>query len=253
VGRHRSSEQRSKWVAGRPGVDGRLQLFCFPYAGAGTASFASWQRALPEIVVRPIRLPGRESRLAEPAFTSLHPLVERAAEALAPELEPPFAFFGHSMGAIVSFELARRLRRLGRPGPRLVVVSAERAPHVPLTRPPIYHLPEDEFLAAIERFGGTPPAVLAEPELLALIVDTLRADLSITDTYEFTPEPALECPIAIFGGRDDTLVPEAALAGWREHTTRPEGPRLVEGGHFFVHEHRDEFLAELAEVVRRHA
>jgi medium-chain acyl-[acyl-carrier-protein] hydrolase len=154
------------WVAGRPGADGRLQLFCFPYAGAGIAPFAS---------------------------------------------------------------------------------------HLPLQRPPIYDLPEDEFLAAIERFGGTSPAVLGDPELLGLVVSTLRADLSVTDTYEFTPEPALECPIAMFGGRDDALVPEEALAAWREHTTRPERLLLLDGGHFFVHEQRDRFLAELADVVRRYA
>ena len=244
---------RSEWAAGRPGGDGRIQLFCFPYAGAGTAPFAPWQRALPEVAVRPVRLPGREGRLAEPAFTSVHPLVERAAEGLAPELEPPFAFFGHSMGALVAFELARRLRRLGRPGPRLVVVSAQPAPHFPPPRPPIYDLPEDEFLAAVERFGGTPRAVLDDPELLSLLVSTLRADLSITDTYEFTPEPPLECPIAMFGGRDDPLVDVEEMAAWREHTTRPDGLRLLDGGHFFVHEQRERFLAELADVVRGHA
>ena len=243
----------NEWVAGAPGADGRLQLFCFPYAGAGTALFASWQRALPEVAVRPIRLPGREARLSEPAFTSVHPLVESLAEALEPELARPFALFGHSLGAIVSFELARRLRRLGRPRPRLVVVSAQSAPHVPSPRPPIYDLPEDEFLAAIANFGGTPPAVLADRELLALVVSTLRADLTVTDTYRFTPEPALESPIAMFGGRDDPLVPEEELVAWREHSTRPDGVHLFDGGHFYVHERRDRFLAELAEVVRAHA
>jgi medium-chain acyl-[acyl-carrier-protein] hydrolase len=157
------------------------------------------------------------------------------------------------MGAVIAFELARRLRRLGRPGPQVVVVSAHPAPHLPPLRPPIYDLPEDELLAVIEGFGGTPPAVLADRELLGLLISTLRADLSVTDTYELTPESPLECPIAVFGGRDDPLVPQETLAAWREHTTRPDVLRLFDGGHFYLHEQRDRVLAELADVVRRHA
>ena len=241
------------WVRSRPDEDGRIQLFCFPYAGAGAAPFAPWQRALPDVAVRPVRLPGREARLSEPAFASVFPLVESAAEALAPELEQPYALFGHSMGALISFELARHVRRLGLPAPRVVVVSAQPAPHLPLLRPPLYDLPEDEFLVEVERFGGTQPAVLADRELLALLVSTLRADFSVTDTYELPPEPALESPIAMFGGRDDPFAPVETMAAWREHTTRPDGLRLLDGGHFVVHEQRERFLAQLGDVVRRHA
>src|SRR5271170_5577451 len=139
----------------------QLRLFCFPYAGAGALIFHKWSDALPrEVEVCPIQLPGRGARLTEPPFTKLSCLIEALVRALDPLLDMPFAFFGHSLGALVGFELARELRRLARPQPVRLVVSAARAPRIPRRDRPIHALPEADLRVELSRLNGVPGKVL---------------------------------------------------------------------------------------------
>ena len=179
--------------------------------------FRTWPDGLPaDVEVCPVQLPGRGARLMEPPFTQLSPLIEALAQALFPLLDKPFAFFGHSLGALVSFELARYLRRQHGLHPVRLFVSAGRAPQIPHRDLPMHTLPEEEFLAKLRRLNGTPREVLAHAELMEIILPLLRADFAVYETYVYAIEPPLNCPISTFGGLQDQRVSRGDLEAWRE-------------------------------------
>jgi medium-chain acyl-[acyl-carrier-protein] hydrolase len=198
-----------------------------------------------------IQLPGRESRLREPPFQDLGPLTDALLEVLEPYADTPFAIFGHSMGAVVGFELARACKKeLGRE-PRQLFVSAQRAPQLP-PEPNVHALPEQEFIREVRfRYGGIPDAVLREPELLALMLPLLRADLAVCESSAFSVEPRLECPITAYGGVRDKWVAPDHLPGWGDHTSADFEIELFEGDHFFIDTHRKELLKSVCTKLRR--
>ncbi|WP_063803475.1 thioesterase II family protein [Streptomyces silvensis] len=219
----------------------RIRLVCFPHAGAGASVYRPWITALaPEVEVLPLVLPGRDSRWREPAHTGMSGLARAAAEGLAAffgaeERQVPYAFFGHSLGAVVAYETARALGRPG-PGPQLLVVSASAPPaRAAASSRGCHTLPDEEFLAEVDRLGGLSPGVLGEAELLRLLLPVLRADFTLAETYAPAPGPPLSCPVAVYAGRDDTGVREAHLAQWQEVTeVRPVVRRTFPGGHFYL-------------------
>jgi medium-chain acyl-[acyl-carrier-protein] hydrolase len=215
----------------------RLRLFCFPYAGGGAAVYRGWaEQVQPEVEVCSVRLPGREARLAEPPFTRAADLAQALAGALEPLLDVPFAFFGHSMGALAAFELARELRRRGGPLPARLLVSGARAPGRPDREPPVRELPDTEFVAEVRRrYDGIPGAVLDNPELVQLLLPCLRADFTLVETYRPVDEPPLACPISCYGGLDDHHVSREDLEAWRGQTSSAFTLRMFPGDHFFLH------------------
>lgn len=236
------------WIAfHRPNSQAHLRLFCFPYSGAGASIFYKWPDGLPKTVeVCSVQLPGRETRLSEPLFTRLTPLVEATAKALRPHLDKPFAFFGHSLGALVSYELARYLRRHDGLMPLHLFVSGHSAPHLPKVDPPIHDLPEPEFVAELRRFNGTPDEVLEHVELRELILPILRADFEMYETYAHETDHPLECPISAFGGLQDEEVSRERLEPWREHTNGAFSLRMFPGDHFFLNTSQSLLLQALA-------
>lgn len=240
-----------RWFAGRPpNPQARFRLFCFPYAGLGCSAFRGWAGGLgPTVDICPVQLPGRETRHADPPFTRIEPLVDAVADALRPYLDLPFALFGHSMGAVVSYELARRLDV----EPHRLFVSARRAPHLPERMPAIAHLPGPEFVAAVQhRYAGIPQAVLESPDLLELLLFRLRADFEVLERYEYRRGAPLACAISVFGGLQDTTVSEADLAGWNEHSRSQVRTRMLSGPHLFLHEQRQAILAAIADDLGSH-
>lgn len=228
----------------------RLRLFCLPYAGGGASAFRLWGERLPwEVEVCPVYLPGREHRLREPAFTRLTLLVEALAEELWPALDVPFALFGHSMGALISFELTRYLRRNALPMPVQLFVSAHRGPQLPMRRAPAHNLPDDELIDLLRRFGGTPQAVLQHAELMQVMLPILRADFELCETYSYQPEAPLECAISVFGGEQDTQVNVQELQAWRQQTRKSLTVRMFPGDHFFLHGQQDLLLQTLAQQL----
>ena len=224
------------WISfRRPGPEARLRLFCFPYAGASALIFRAWPDGLPaDVEVCPVQLPGRGVRLMERPFAQLSPLVEALAQALAPLLDKPFAFFGHSLGALISFELARGFRRQYGVHPVRLFVSAGRAPHIPHRGPPIHTLAEKEFLAELRRLNGTPSELLDHEELMEIMLPLLRADFALYENYVYSTEPPLNCPISAFGGIQDHRVNESDLEAWRAQTTASFSLRMFPGDHFFL-------------------
>lgn len=234
------------WVVRhRPDPKADLRLFCFSYAGGGASMFRSWSDGLPpEAEVCAVALPGRESRIGELPYRRLTPLVEALADAVEPYLDRPFAFFGHSMGALVAFELARHLRRTSKPQPVRLTLAAFRAPQLPNPNISIHHLP-DEVFKVVLRSEGVPETILQSDELMQAVLPTLRADLELCDTYEYSAEPPLGCPLSIFGGLGDVRISASDLAGWRTQATTVSGPTMFPGSHFFVHSAHDLVLAEV--------
>jgi medium-chain acyl-[acyl-carrier-protein] hydrolase len=221
----------------------RVTLFCLPFAGGGASVFREWPAGLPAgIEVCPVHLPGRESRFGEPAIGDIDALVDPLLEGLLPHLGGPFALFGHSMGGLIAFELADRLRRRG-VTPAWFFASGVRAPHLP-PRPELRHaLPDDQFLAAVRQLNGAPPVLLENPEIMSLMLPTLRLDFQLAETYRYRPRPPLDCPVAAFGGRDDRDVPRADLEPWRQQTTGHFEMHVLPGDHFFITPSRDEVLS----------
>jgi medium-chain acyl-[acyl-carrier-protein] hydrolase len=240
-----------RWVPSpRPRPRAPLRLFCLPHAGGGASLFRHWAHALPEwIELRPIQLPGREDRLSEPPFTDLRAAVHALAEALAPHLDRPFALFGHSMGALLAFELARRLRRHAGSGPTHLLVAAHGAPQVPDPRPPIHHLPEPDFLERLRALQGTPEEVLQDDELRALFLPILRADFALCESYAYTSREPLDCPITALGGLQDREVTRKALSAWAAHTIAGFRLRMLPGDHFFLQSARSELLRAIEEAL----
>lgn len=234
----------------KPNPQAKLRLFCFPYAGGGAAIFREWYKELTsEIEVCAVQLPGRENRLSEPAFNRLQALIVEISQAILPHLNQPFAFFGHSMGALICFELARYLRRIYNLNPVNLFLSAASAPHIPDTKTPIHNLPPSEFLAELSRFNGTPKAVLENQELIDLISPTLRADFAVLETYVYTKYAPLSSAITALGGLADPEVSQTEIAAWEEHTTGKFSLEMFPGNHFYIHDNRLDLLNLLSKYI----
>ena len=210
-----------------------LRLFCFPYAGGSASVYRNWTDLPPEIEVCPVQLPGRDERFREPAFTRGDALCDALVVALADHLDRPFAIFGHSMGAIIAYELTRRLQARGL-SPRHLFVSGQRAPHIPLRRPQSYDLPDPAFRNRLRELNGTPEEVLQDAELMGLLLPRLRCDFELSETYAGTGGAPLSCPITAFGGAQDHEVSRTDIAAWRDLTTSAFDSGIFPGGHFYL-------------------
>ena len=234
---------RSCWAqVSRPRPAARLRLICLPAAGGGASRYRDWPAHLPDDVeVVSIQLPGRENRFDEPPIESMELLVGQLLEGLAGYLVSPFALFGHSMGALIAFELTRRMR-FRNLHPVHLFASGCRAPHLPRRSPDRHTLPDREFIAAVGELGGIPPELLAESQFLEAMLPMLRSDCTLVETYVFRPRVPLTCPVTAFGGLKDQEVFPQDVRAWSDHTTGPCRVHLLPGDHFFVNSARSDVL-----------
>jgi medium-chain acyl-[acyl-carrier-protein] hydrolase len=197
----------------------------------------------------PVNFPGREGRFREEPYTRMEPLLAELTTVLD-LTSGPFAFFGHSLGALVAFALARELRRLGKRAPSLLVVSGYPAPQLHRDRPHVAHLPHDEFVATLREHFDVTDELLDNPALAEMALPVLRADLAIVETFTYRDEPPLDLPLAAFGGIGDPEASEEQIRGWQAQSTQPVRVRMFPGGHFFVSSEREAVVGELATVLR---
>jgi len=232
------------WFAhAKPRAGARVRLFCFPYAGGSAVIFRNWAKVLPQSVeVCPIQLPGRGARVREEPFTSMSRLVDALATASSAHLDKPFAFFGHSMGATISFELAHKLYVERGLHPVHMFVSGRRAPQIPDDEPPTFNLPDHEFVEELRRLEGTSPAILCNRELLEVLLPLLRADFELIQAYQYRARSRLECPIMAMGGLADKDVSQEQLEAWRKQSTGQFNIHMFPGNHFFLHEEEKKIL-----------
>lgn len=246
--------QGSAWFPPSPRAEKPgLRLFCFPYAGAGSVAYRPWAASLPEVEIRPVLLPGRETRLREQPLQDPQQLIAILAAEIQPFLDRPFAFFGHSLGALIAFALARRLRSLPAPLPVHLFLSGRRAPHCPDGRSPLSSLPDTAFIQGVQqRYNGIPQPILQEPELMALFLPMLRADFSLLENFRIEAEEPFDFPISVFGGTQDPGASSDDLAGWRIYTTSTFSQSMFPGDHFFIQSQRALLLQAIAQDLAPH-
>jgi medium-chain acyl-[acyl-carrier-protein] hydrolase len=246
------TKKSNVWFQSGPAHDQvDLKMFCFPYAGGSAVVFKKWTDFLPSTLqVIPVELPGRGARLQERPFLSLPALVEELAGVIGPLLDKPFVFYGHSMGAIIAFELARSLRRQYDREPQALFVGGRRAPQTPNNDPVTYHLPKEEFVEELMKLDGTPREVIEHEELMEMMIPLLRADFQLTQTYEYTADTPLRCPINVYGGLEDHHVPRDLLSPWKEQTRSNFALHMLPGDHFFLRSSQDLLLRLLARELR---
>lgn len=193
-----------------------------------------------------MQLPGREGRLAEAPLRRISAIAERLAEEILRRLDRPYVLFGHSMGALICFETARVLRRLGASLPQALVLSGRRAPTVLDRDPPIHGLSDAHFVDAIcARYNGIPHIILEQAEMMRMFLPIIRADLEAIETYEYRQEEPLGIPFFLYGGRDDEQVAPENIEGWRTLTDARCEQRLFTGGHFYLQDERDALIQAL--------
>jgi medium-chain acyl-[acyl-carrier-protein] hydrolase len=230
----------------------RRRLFCFPFAGGTASIYRKWLSEFPaDVEVVPVQLPGRERRMREPAFRDLDPLLDVLVDVLQPEFDRPFAFFGHSMGAIIAYGLGRRLQEIGARGPSHLFVSARVAAHLVPREEPIHAMERPQFVAALKAMGGTPPEVLDHKELMDMMEPLLRADLGLNEAYQYRDGPLLQCPITAFCGAQDQEAKEGRMRQWEDLTTGAFRFHLFPQGHFFLEQARTELIQEICNDLER--
>jgi medium-chain acyl-[acyl-carrier-protein] hydrolase len=248
-----SARAESSWFVIPPNMNtAAMRLFCFPYAGGGTWIFRQWPGLLGEtIAVCPVKLPGRADRLREAPATDLHGLADTMARSLAPSLQPPYAFFGCSMGALLAYECAHRLVLGGAPNPSRLIVAAAPAPAQVSITQPLHRLPDKPFLAAVQSQYDNPMMAAIDEEMLPLVLPGLRGDMTMYETYQARPDtPPLPFPISAIGGLKDGI-PETGIRAWRNHTAASFAAHMLPGGHFLVHE-QETALAALVRTELTH-
>ncbi|MCK9896392.1 alpha/beta fold hydrolase [Frankia sp. AgB32] len=229
------STETGQWLRSfRPGPATGPRLILLPHAGGSASFFVPLSRALsPAADVHAVQYPGRQDRRLEPAFTELAPLADSLAEVLLGLDDRPLALFGHSMGAILGFEVIRRLEKAGGPAPFVLIASGRRAPST--VRDEAYHrLPDPAFVAEMGTLGGTDPRILAEPELVEMILSPTRADYQAIETYRPDPGAVISTPIIAMIGESDPRVTTAEAEQWRNHTTASFEVRHFPGAHFYL-------------------
>ena len=242
---------QTSWLGRQPvAVKGITQVICFPFAGGGASSFGSWRNLLsPELNLIPLCPPGRERRRNEPPVTNASIAAEQISHELIQLTDQPIVFFGHSLGAQLAFETAQKLNQLQGPNVALLVMSGSKPPSEREGKKNWHLLPDNQFIEAISKLGGTPSEVLLNKELMDLFIPQLRVDFALLASLNITKRPPLSCPIFAFGGQDDPLVTPKELQGWSQETTGSFDSVIFPGKHFFIQESKKDVISMLNFII----
>jgi surfactin synthase thioesterase subunit len=227
-----------------------MRMFCLPYAGGSAMFYARWRRTLPQwIEVEPVELPGRGARMEEPLDTDLCALAERlTAELLRMPFDRPYGLFGHSLGALLAFEIAHSLLDRGAPAPSVLFASGAEAPAVRDGRRWRLPLSDDQLRDELKDRQGTPADVLDNTEIMCAALPVLRADFLMSGTYAYRRRTPLPCPIHVFGGDEDDTTADA-LDAWRHETSDGFDLDMLPGHHFFIHDHQTLLLNRIVAAL----
>jgi surfactin synthase thioesterase subunit len=226
----------------------RRRLFCLPFAGGGPATYRLWHKTLPsDVQVVAVLLPGRGPSSGEHPPDSVEKLVQTLLPAIEAADDLPYAFFGHSMGALLAFELTVALESSGASRPDHLFVSSRRAPDEVHRGEMIHALPDSQFLNELDRhFGGVPDMIRNEPDLLKLLLPGLRADVRAFETYRPLTTSKVGCPVHVYGGADDVRPRPVHLDGWQRVADQQVSIRLFPGDHFYLNQQREALTADIA-------
>lgn len=220
----------------------KIRLFCLPYAGGSSVIFNKWESQLNSFInVIPIELAGRGKRFTEPLYSDFHEAVNDVFNIIKDNLECPYAFFGHSMGSMLIYELCHKIKEKGLPSPMHVFFSGRKAPNIISEEELIHKLPRDEFKQKIIELGGTPEELFENQELFDLFLPILKADFKIVEEYKYIKKRKLDCNVTILYGKEEhsNII---HITDWKKHTENSCITFSFEGGHFFINEKLDEVL-----------
>lgn len=234
----------SAWLIRRAAAQRPFRLYCFAYAGGSAAAYRSWQAELdPRIELTAVQLPGRAERMCEAPIASLPELIGELARELRRDEGVPFAFFGHSVGALIAYELARHCQRHRLPLPCHLFVSGTSAPRYRDPARGLHLLPDAELIDVLKGYNGTPPDILQHRELMELVLPAIRADFALSENYRHDPAPLLDVPVTVLAGREDDYSGAEQVDGWQEATSRSCRIHWFDGDHFFLHAERASVIA----------
>lgn len=234
------------------GDNPKLRIFCFPYAGGNANIFSSWAKYLPDnIELIAIQSPGRGGRFKEEPIGCLDSKVRELHQEIRSYVELPYIFVGHSNGALLAFELARELQKSGNCNMQHIVISAKRAPHLPKIKEPIYNLPDDEFVNRLQQYEFTPKEVLANQELMEILLPMLRADFSLSDTHNFDASYKLKSDFSLFYGIQDKDVPVEDVFAWQSLIEGKQEQYSFDDGHFFITSQQKLFVNRVLAIVKK--
>jgi medium-chain acyl-[acyl-carrier-protein] hydrolase len=225
--------------------DSKLKLVCLPYAGGSSTIYSNWKNYLhPRIELNPIELAGRGKRFSEPFYHNFSDAVDDVYRLIKDDIDySPYAFFGHSMGSILAFELANKIRGLKHQEPIHLFLSGRYPPHLRKEREILHKLPDNEFGEEILKKGGTPKEFFSNVELVSVLLPVIKADYRILETYEYFPNNfKFEYDISVFGGQSDIDIPLSDLNEWRLYTNKECKIYEFRGGHFFIHEEKENIV-----------
>lgn len=229
------SDQKKWFMIPERKSDAKFRLFCFPFAGSGPSVFFKWVNDIDSnIELVAVQLPGREKRLSEPVLYKMDSILEELVPAIIPLLGKPFFFFGHSMGAILAYELVRWLHKNNQKLPLKIYLSGRRAPHLSEKDHPIHNLPDKQFIAKIREYGGLPGEILDNKAFLDFYLPILKADFSVVETYQYKNLPRVNVPFCAMGGDKDLLADVDEIKAWQELTAGDFNYYIIPGNHFFL-------------------
>lgn len=237
-----------RWIhVPRPKHQPTVRLYCFPFAGGTAAAYYPWAKLLPSAVeLCAIQLPGHGERINEPLVRSLDTMIDALLPVLQTQLtDPPhrFAFFGHSLGALLAFELTRRLHDAGGPLPAHLFLSGRPAPNIPRSNPPLHFMNDADLDAAVRAMEGTPDELLNNDELMALMRPIIRADFTVSETWNYVPQTTqLPVAVTVLGGEDEFRGRLDELTDWSKITSENCKVVFFPGGHFFIQSSRDSVI-----------
>jgi surfactin synthase thioesterase subunit len=228
-----------KWVMPLKAVaEPTSTLFCFPYAGGSPETFRAWCDGIADdIEVLCVVLPGRGRRLMEPRYDRWEPLVDDVFEALSPYLDSRHAFYGHSFGGRLAYELSHRASAAFPGRTRRLFVSGCRSPDTPQTRPYMHQMTESDFRGAVAKMGGTPAELFEQEKLLRLLLPTVRSEIRLAEIWDDRHTSGVDVPITAIYSLADEIDSRRTMRGWQAFTTRHCELVEVPGGHFFVDSH----------------
>jgi medium-chain acyl-[acyl-carrier-protein] hydrolase len=247
-----TTNQFNTWITcPKPQNKAKLRLFCLPFAGGGASLYRPWTTALaPDIEVCPIQLPARENRYSEKPITDAYQLAETIATQIIPFTDRPYAIFGHSMGALLAYEVARVLEIQKIRPPEVLFLSAHRAPHMPRKRDLLHSLPDAQFIQSLKQYGGFPEEILNNQEFIDFVLPTMRSDMTLCDLYAFKNEDSqLHTPIEIFAGAGDPEAGPDEMKAWADYSQSGSNLKVFEGGHFFLRSHAKEVLDHISRSI----
>lgn len=231
--------------------DAKIRVFFFPFAGGGAGIYYQWAKDFPSnIEVCCVNLAGREKRFLEKAESNFSNLISDLYRAILPYTNKPFAFFGHSMGALISYELAILFRKNSNILPSCLFLSARSAPHIKHNQEHIHNLPDDLFVERLhKRYNGIPSVIMSEKDLLNLFLPTLRADIKMVELHEHKEKEALSCPIVAFCGSEDNIATKENVSSWKDYTLSNFDIEIIEGDHFFINTSKSIIINKIISTI----